>query len=256
MRKLYSLFSVSFIFPALLAFSAAAREPLSPAALVREALERNPELNFYTAGIAAAKGGLKTAGTIRNPEFNAQAGYKDARDESGGTSGNGAAWSVSLNQTFESPGRIALRKAIAQGDIELAELHFAQFQLTLAARVRTLAYSIVIAQKRSAATREIADRFQALTDVLAQREPAGVTPVLEARIIDANALTLRRQEREAGVAVKNAVVELNQLRWRPVTAPLAISGSQPEFVQVSLQTLLDAARKTAFDIRIREAEFA
>jgi cobalt-zinc-cadmium efflux system outer membrane protein len=228
----------------------------TPEILVREALEKNPELNFYAAGIAAAKGGLKTAGTIRNPEFTTQAGYKNTHDNSGGPSGDGAAWSLSVNQTFEYPGRIALRKAIAQGDIELAELHFAQFQLTLAARVRTLAYSIVIAQKRSAATREIADRFQALTDVLAQREPAGVTPVLEARIVDANALTLRRQEREAGVAVKNAVVELNQLRGRPVTAPLAISGSQPEFVQVSLQTLLDAARKNAFDIRIREAEFA
>jgi len=256
MRKLYSLFSVSLIFPALLAFSAAAREPLSPAALVREALERNPELNFYAAGIAAAKGGLKTAGTIRNPEFNAQAGYKNARDESGGTSGDGAAWSVSLNQTFEYPGRIALRKAIAQGDIGLAELHFEQFRLTLAARVRTLAYTVVIAQERSVATREIADRFQALTDVLVQREPAGVTPILEARIIDANMLTLRRQERETGLGVKTAVAELNQLRGRPATAALEISGGQPGFVRASLHTLLNAARKNAFDIRIRQAELA
>jgi len=256
MGKLYSLFSVSLIFSALSAFSAAAQERLSPAALVREALERNSELNFYAAGITAAKGGLKTAGTIRNPEFNAQAGYKNARDESGGTSGDGAAWSVSLNQTFEYPGRIALRKAIAQGDIGLAELHFEQFRLILAARVRTLAYNIVIMQERSAATREIADRFQALTDVLAQREPAGVTPVLEARIIDANTLTLRRQEREAGVAVKTAVAELNHLRGHPVTAPLQISSGQPGFVQASLQTLLNAARKNALDIRIREAELA
>jgi cobalt-zinc-cadmium efflux system outer membrane protein len=256
MPNLYSQFSVSLLFVTLLTLSAAAQEPLSPEALVREALARSPELNYYRAGIVAAKGGLKTAGTIRNPEFTTQAGYKNTRDNSGGPSGDGAAWSVSVNQTLEYPGRIALRKAIAQGDIELAELHFAQFRLTLAARVRTLAYSIVIAQERSAATREIADRFQALTDVLVQREPAGVTPVLEARIIGANALTLRRQEREAGVAVKNAVVELNQLRGRQVTAPVAISGSQPEFVQVSLQTLLDAARKNAFDIRIREAEFA
>jgi outer membrane protein, heavy metal efflux system len=256
MRKLYSLFSVSLIFPALSAFSAAAQEPLSPTALVREALERNPELNFYAAGIAAAKGGLKTAGTTRNPEFNAQSGYKNARDESGGTSGDGAAWSISLNQTFEYPGRVALRKAIAQGEIALAELHFEQFRLVLAARVRTLAYNIVIARQRSVATREIADRFQALTDVLAQREPAGVAAVLEARIIDANALTLRRQEREAGVAVKTAVAELNQLRGHPVTAPLQISSGQPGFVQASLQTLLNAARKNAFEIRIREAELA
>jgi outer membrane protein, heavy metal efflux system len=256
MRKLYSLFSVSWIFPALLAFSAAAQEPLSPAALVREALARNPELNYYRAEIVAARGGLKTAGTIRNPDFNAQAGYKNARDKSGDTLGGGAAWSLSVNQTFEYPGRVALRKAIAQGDIELAELHFEQFRLVLAARVRTLAYSIVNAQERSAAMREIGDRFQALTDVLARREPAGVTPVLEARIIDANALTLRRQEREAGLAVKTAVAELNQLRGRPVTAALEISGGKPGFVQASLQTLLDIARKYAFDIRIREAELA
>jgi len=228
----------------------------TPETLVREALEKNPELNVYAAGIAAAKGGLKTAGTIRNPEFNAQAGYKNARDESGGTSGDGAAWSLSVNQTFEYPGRVALRKAIAQGDIELAQLHLEQFRFILAARVRRLAYSIIVAQERSAAMREIDDRFQALTDILAQREPAGVTPVLEARIIEANTLTLRRQEREAGVAIKTAVAELNQLRGRPVTAPLEIRDGQPGFVQASLQTLLDKGRKHAFDIRIREAELA
>lgn len=232
----------------------AATNGITPDALVREALKQNPELSSYVEGIAAAKGGLKTAGTIRNPEFNAQAGYKNARDEPGGTSGDGAAWSVSLNQTFEYPGRIALRKAIAEGDIRLAELHFEQFRLILAARVRTLAYNIVIAQEKLVATREIGARFQALTNVLAQREPAGVAPVLETRIIDANALTLQRQERETSLAVKTAVAELNQLRGRPVTAALEISGGQPGFVQVSLQTLLDTARKHAFDIRIREAE--
>src|SRR6188472_2386069 len=79
----------------------AATNGITPDALVGQALKQNPELSSYVEGIAAAKGGLKTAGTIRNPEFNAQAGYKNARDESGGTSGDGAAWSVSLNQTFE-----------------------------------------------------------------------------------------------------------------------------------------------------------
>jgi outer membrane protein, heavy metal efflux system len=227
---------------------------ITPEVLVRQALEKNPELNFYVAELAAAKGGLKTAGTRRNPEFNAQAGYKNTRDRSDETLGDGAAFSISVQQTFEYPGRIALRKAIAQGDVELAELHLERFRATLAARVRTLAYSIVIAQEKSVATREIGDRFQALTNVLAQREPAGVTPVLEARIIDANALTLQRQEREIGLAVKTAVAELNQLRGRPVTAALEINGGPPGFVQASLQTLLDTARKHAFDIRIREAE--
>ena len=228
----------------------------TPAALVRQALAYNSELKFYAAEIAAAKGTLKTAGTIRNPELNTEAGYKNTRDNFGGPSGEGATWSVSVNQTFEYPGRIALRKAIAKGDVNLAELHLQQFRLTLAARVRTLAYSISIAEERSMAAREVADRFQGLSDVLAQRPPAGVTPLLETRIIDANMLNFRRQEREAVLAVRTAAAELNQLCGRPADATLQVSAGELNLLQKSLQTLVDAARANAFDIRIRQRELA
>lgn len=225
--------------------------------IVREALEKNPELNFYSAEIAATRGGLKTAGTIRNPELNTQAGYKNARDNSGGGSGEGGTFALSANQTFEYPGRIALRKAIAKGDIELAELHLAQFRMTLAARVRALVYSVFIAQEKLAVVREVADRFETLSNVLAQREPTGVTPVLETRIIEGNALTLRRQEREAALAAKTPLVPLNQLRGKSVTAPLQLTSARVVFAEPPpLQRLLDSARANAFEIRIREAELA
>jgi cobalt-zinc-cadmium efflux system outer membrane protein len=236
--------------------SSIAPNQTTPTALVRQALANNPELKFYGAEIAAAKGTLKTAGTIRNPELNTEAGYKNTRDNSGGPSGQGASWSVSVNQTFEYPGRIALRKAIAKSDVNLAELHLQQFRLTLAARVRTLAYGISIAEERSMVAREVADRFQALSDVLAQRPTAGVTPLLEARIIDANTLNFRRQEREAVLAAKTAAAELNQLCGRPTDATLQVSAGELNLLQISLQTLIDAARANAFDIRIRQRELA
>jgi outer membrane protein, heavy metal efflux system len=228
----------------------------TPAALVRQALANNPELKFYASEIGAAEGALKTAGTIRNPELNTEAGYKNARDNFGGPSGEGATWSLSINQTFEYPGRIALRKAIARGDIDLAGLHLQQFRLTLAARVRTLAYSISIAQERSITAREVADRFQALSDVLAQRPPAGATPLLETRIIDANTLNFRREEQEAALAEKTAVAELNQLCGRPADAALHVRAGELNLLEVSLRTLVDAARANAFDIRIRQRELA
>jgi outer membrane protein, heavy metal efflux system len=236
--------------------SSVVRIQTTPAALVRQALANNPELTFYAAEIGAAEGALKTAGTFRNPELNTQAGYKNARDNSDGTRGEGAAWSVSINQTFEYPGRIALRKAIAKGDIDLAELHLKQFRLTLAARVRTLAYSISIAQERSIAAREVADRFQALSDVLSQRPPAGATPLLETRIIDANTLNFRRQELEAALTVKTAAAELNQLCGRPADAALQVRAGKLNLLEMSLQTLVDAAHANAFDIRIRQRELA
>jgi outer membrane protein, heavy metal efflux system len=236
--------------------SSVAQVQTTPAALVRQALTNNPELKFYVAEIGAAEGALKTAGTIRNPELNTQAGYKSARDNFGGPSGEGAAWSISVNQTFEYPGRLALRKAIAKGDIDLAGLHLRQFRLTLAARVRTLAHSISIAQERSIAAREVADRFQALSDVLAQRPLAGVAPLLETRIIDANTLNFRRQELEAALAIKTALAELNQLCGRPANAALQVRAGEVNLLEMSLQTLVDAARANALDIRIRQRELA
>jgi cobalt-zinc-cadmium efflux system outer membrane protein len=229
---------------------------ITPEALVRQALEKNPELNFYVAEIAAAQGGLKTAGTRRNPEFNAQAGYKNIRDRAGDTLGDGAAFLLSIQQTFEYPGRVALRKTIAKGDVELAELHLEQFRATFAMRVRTLAYGVLIAQERSTAAREVGDRLQSVSEILAQREPAGVTPLLETRIIEANTLALRRQEREAALAVKTALAELNQLRGQPPTAPLQLRSGPLAFGHASLPALLAAARAQAFDIRIREVELA
>jgi cobalt-zinc-cadmium efflux system outer membrane protein len=236
--------------------SSVLRIQTTPAALVRQALANNPELKFYAAEIAAAKGTLKTAGTIRNPELHTEAGYKNTRDNSGGPSGEGATWSVALNQTFEYPGRIALRKAIARGDIVRAGLHLQQFRLTLAARVRTLAYSISIAQERSMAAREVADRFQMLSGVLAERPVAGVTPLLETRIVDANTLNFRRQQREAELAAKTAAAELNQLCGRPATTALRVNAGELNLLQMSPQTLIAAAHDNAFDLRIRQAELA
>src|SRR5262245_60322639 len=161
----------------------------TPEALVKQALQRNPELNFFVAEIAAAKGAVRTAGTLRNPELSSEVGYKNSRESSGGASGDGAILALSFSQSFEYPGRIALRKAIANHDLVLASLHLEQFRLTLAARVRSLAYASTNALERTKAVQEVASRTQALNDVLKERPLAGVAPQLEAQIISANLLT-------------------------------------------------------------------
>ena len=128
-------------------------------ALVAEVVEHNPELNFYRAEMAAAKGERRTAGTLANPEVSATLGNKRVSGF-----GDGVAWSVSAQQTFEWPGRVPLRKAIANQQIKLAELGSAQFKAALAARTRALAVTLFAAQEKAAATREVADRFQSLRE--------------------------------------------------------------------------------------------
>src|ERR1044071_160228 len=228
----------------------------TPEALVKQALQRNPELNFFVAEIAAAKGAMRTAGTLRNPELSTELGYKNSRENSGGAKGDGAIFALSFSQTFEYPGRIALRKAIANHDRAVAELHLQQFRLTLAARVRSLAYALRSADERTKAVQDVTARTQALNDVLKQRPLAGVAPQLEAQIISANLLTFQRQERESALGEKTIAAELNQLCGRSADATLTVSASPIVFTAISARSLVEAARSNSFDIRIRQIELA
>jgi len=228
----------------------------TPQALVNQALQRNPELNFFVAEIAAAKGAVRTAGTVRNPELSTEGGYKNSRENSAGTRGDGGILALSFSQTFEYPGRIALRKAIANHDLGVAELHLQQFRLTLAARVRSLAYAMTSAHERTKAVHEVASRTQSLNDVLKQRPLAGIAPRLEAEIISANLLTFQRQERESTLAEKTIAAELNQLCGRSANAPLRVNANSIVFTALSVRSLVEAARSNAFDIRIRQVELA
>jgi outer membrane protein, heavy metal efflux system len=222
-------------------------------AVVADVLEHNPEANFYSAEIAAAKGGARTAATWANPELSTT--YGDKRATGGGPAGEGIAWSVSVRQTFEWPGRIPLRKAIANQQIRLAELGFAQFKVALAARTRAVAFGLFAAQQKAAAAQEVADRFHALREVLVQRDLAGITPELELRIIEATEITMLRKASEASLADQAALLELNQLRGQPWQQAMKVAPLDPAFTAApEPDVLLAAARANNFEIRMRRVE--
>ncbi len=219
-------------------------------ALVSDVLAHHPELNFYRAEIAAAKGERRTAGTLANPEVSATLGNKRVSGF-----GDGVAWSVSAQQMIEWPGRVPLRKAIANQQIKLAELGLAQFNAALAARTRALAITLFAAQEKAAATREVADRFQSLREVLVQRDPAGLTPTLETRIIEATELTLHRRASEAATAEQATLLELNQLRGRPLTETLRLQRPALSLPPAPDTVALQAAALTNnFELQMRRAE--
>ncbi|MBI2950075.1 MAG: TolC family protein [Verrucomicrobia bacterium] len=262
MKRVYFLILLLLFALETAGLGAEANEPLPAAtntipveALVGEALEHNPELKFYQAEITAAKAGRKTAGLLANPEMSGGLGQKSVRG--GGLSAEGVAWSVSVLQPFEWPGRIGLRKSIANRDIELAELGYERFKLALAGRVRTLGYGLFAAQEKSAAASEVAERFKALREVLVQRDPAGLTPLLETRIIEATELNAQRRASEALLATQAALLELNQLRGAAPDAPLSVRQTQLSFRPPdSKQTLIAMVRTNNFELRVRAVELA
>ena len=223
--------------------------------LVQEIAKNNPELHFYEQEISAAKAGQRVATAWNDPELSVQGGRKRVRDTAGVLAGEGNAWSVSVTQTFEWPGRLALRKAIANQQIELAELGLARFKAALIGRARNLSYGVFAAEELSSATKEVAERYQTLRELYLGRDPAGLTPLLDTRVIEAKELAIKRRATEADLAAQAALVELNQLRGAPMESVLRVTGVQIIFHPAPpLSELLAAAREKNFDFRMKKVE--
>jgi cobalt-zinc-cadmium efflux system outer membrane protein len=228
---------------------------LEPAALIESITANHPELKFYEAELAVAKSRVRAAGTPSDPELSVELGRKRVTDSRGVLAGEGAAWSVSVTQTFEWPGRVALRKAIANRDVELAELGLGRYRHALAAKARILAFGLHAADAKAAAVREVAERFTALKETFLAREPAGITPHLETRVIEASEVALHRRGTEAELAVQAALIELNQLRGATPETPLRVKAAPLRFnPPPAVPDLLAAARENNFDYRMRRAE--
>jgi cobalt-zinc-cadmium efflux system outer membrane protein len=239
---------------ACLSVSTAAR-PRSIASLIEEAYQKNPDMHFYEQEIAAARGNRRTAGTWQNPDLGGQIGGKSYNSLGGKYLGTGAVWTVSLTQTFEFPGRVSLRKAIADKQIALARIGLEQFRLSLRNRIEMLCYRLLAAQDRATVAREVAQRFRDLIAVLVQREATEPSPIIEMRILEGNAATLNRRATQAQIELQSAQLELNLLRGVSMNLPVDVARQD-----VNLPTLPDAGQLIArasgqnFDLQIRRTE--
>jgi cobalt-zinc-cadmium efflux system outer membrane protein len=250
----FSLLILLGTLAALLPLSAAEKlAPVTIAALVSQTLAENPEIKFYEAEIHAAKAGLRQAAQWANPELSLEIGRKSVRSSDASTSG--VAWAASLAQPIEWPGRLGLRKAIANSDVALAETGLVKFKQAVASKVRTLAFSLAMQQERAAAAAEVQDRLTALKDVVVQRDPAGVTPLLEAKVIEATAIVVQKEAGDAAIAMQKALLELNQLRGRRADSPLIVQRAEFSFPEYAgIPDLLSQAASGNYDLKVRIRE--
>ncbi len=235
----------------------AAESPVEvvPEALVSEALGANAELSFYQAQLEGAKASTRLAGRLDLPKAELQVGQIRSKNLDQSMAGEGAMWAASVRQSFEWPGRLGLRKAIANQDVALASLGLEAFRRELSGKVRENAFGLASAEEKSRVARAVADRFRALREVLVQRDPAGIAPQLEVRILEATELTLRRRASEFALAVDAERVRLNLLRGAALDAPLQVKRVLPELPErPALDRLMAAANTNNFELRTRAAE--
>lgn len=225
--------------------------------LVVQALANNAELKFYEAEVTAAKGQRTQAGLWKNPELSGEYGSRRITDATGELQGDGFTRSVALTQTFEFPGKGSLRKAIANKDIEIAELGLRQFRMALTGRVQMLAYRYQAASINAAAAEEISERSAALVDLLKKRSIAGTTQLLELRVIEGSLVELHKSAKEFIQQREETRLELNTLMGRPSSQSLVIRSEltpPAHALEVNKLVLTGLAQNLQLKGRIAELE--
>ncbi|MBL9129849.1 MAG: TolC family protein [Verrucomicrobiaceae bacterium] len=241
------------LLPALLLLTTAqAENAVTSSDLVNEALAKNPEIRFYAAEIDAARGGRQSAGQLANPELSTEFGGMSLAQAK-----EGLVWRASILQVFDFPGRMALRKAIADRDIELALLGLQQFKSQLANEVRARAGDVLLLQRKEAAARSVRERLESLVEVLVQRDTGSVSALLERRILEATLLNSDRILTDASKAAREASAALNVLCGRGPDQPVKLAGAVTAFPDVpQLLSLKQQAARTNFDLQQKRLQVA
>src|SRR5579883_707138 len=220
-------------------------------AAIRLALENNPDIRVLSADIASARGEVTTARTWQNPEVSVAPGFKTIRDPST-TEFHG---DFGLEQTFEWPGKRALRRAVAEKNVAVRQLALAGFRSQLAIQVRRAYFTLL-------ATRGVVElREQKLTlaksfvDAAKKKVEGGFAPEFEATKAEVEVVGAQRVLREAQARHDAARVTLNALMGRRPTEPLAVTGALGDGVALPNQSmLLEQALAQNPSVRVQEAE--
>src|SRR5438094_9466792 len=91
--------------------------------------------------------------------------------------------------------------------------------------------------------------------VSVQRDPAGLTRLLETRVIEATELTMQHKASEPTLATQASLLELNQLRGVAPEAHLSIASTHFSFRPAgTVESLVALARTNNFELRLRAVE--
>jgi cobalt-zinc-cadmium efflux system outer membrane protein len=223
--------------------------------LVNQALVNNAELRVFEAEVAAARGQRTQAGFFKNPEIATEIGAREVRDSENILQGNGTTFSIAVKQTFEFPGKGTLRKAIANRNIEMAELGMEQFRLALAGQVRLLAYEHIAANSEAEAAEAVYRQSSELASQLTSQTAFGARQQIEIRLIQASLIELGAAIKESSLRREETRTKLNALLGLPQSIPLRLRDPlAPPQKRLNADRLVFAAQQNNPMLKIRQRE--
>ena len=201
-----------------------ATAPFTLDELVGEALRENPEMRALSASIDSARGEVTTAATWPNPELSLSPKVAHVKgDGSRGTTEFDGQYG--FTQTIEFPGKRALRRALAERNVDIRELALGGFRNQLRVQVTNVYYRLLA----SAALVSLKEKRLALarTFVAAARRKvdAGFAPEFEATKAEVEVVAGEKALREAQAEHLAARAVLNTLLGRKPGDALTIAGT-------------------------------
>jgi cobalt-zinc-cadmium efflux system outer membrane protein len=142
-----------------------------------------------------------------------------------GTSGQEFQGEFSLNQLFEFQGKRALKKAIAEKSVSLAQIALEGFQFQLSAKVRQTFFQLIAAQTVVGLRKEQLGSAQQFAESASKRAESGYASDFEVARSQADLLSAKRALTEGEGKENEVKVGLNILMGNAPNAPLAVRGT-------------------------------
>lgn len=220
-------------------------------AAIRLALADNPDIRVLSAGIASARGEVTTAKTWQNPEVSVAPGFKTVRDPSD-TLFHG---DFGVEQTFEWPGKRALRRAVAEKNVAVRQLALDGFRSQLAIQVRRAYFTVLATREVVALRAQQLALAKTFVDAARKKVEGGFAPEFEATKAEVEVVGAQKMLRETQAQHDAARVALNSLMGRKPAEPLVIAGALVDGIELPGQfALLEKALAQNPAVKIQEAE--
>ena len=225
--------------------------------ITAEALRNNPELQVLEQSVAAAKGGVRTARTLSNPELTVAPGTRHLSE--GNSSTREFHGEFSLSQLFKFPGKRALEIAIAQRNVELSNIALEGFRFQLAAKVRRAFYDELAAEKIAQARQQQVESARMFVESAKKRAESGYASDFDTIKSQADLIASNKTLRQAQAQMWAARVKLNTLMGRDPSLPLKLDGALDEVQPRGSRSdflALAMARNPSIRTQTRQAEIA
>jgi outer membrane protein TolC len=228
------------------------RPTLDLEALVREAIQRHPQLRSARRSAAAAWQVPPRVGSMPDPTF--MVAVRNFRiDRPGLTTDSMSGVELGLAQDLPFPGKLRRRSAVAGAEAQAADREVGLTQAAVALRVRRAYWELFLAEQAERITSENEKVLDTVTEIVITRFTLGQVAQQDAYQAQVAQSRVRAQLEERKQAAVSARRGLNSAVGRPPNADLPPTSAPPEPPALDRDQALRAAQERSPSVALDRA---